>query len=237
LAGLQQVAARAPTGAVQIADELKSVLFCVGAARTPTDESSKGGSAAEDWGWMGLVASERGVRLLTLPRRTREAALAAIRQDYPDATLLSEEAADRLQVAGSKLSETAASIGPGADIDGILIDAQRQVQAYLEGDLREFKVPLDLRGNTSFALSVWATASRIPYSQTRTYGWIARQVGGGGQGIFQAVGAALASNPIPLIIPCHRVVASDGSLHGYAGGLEMKTRLLALETGQARLLI
>jgi O-6-methylguanine DNA methyltransferase len=161
--------------------------------------------------------------LLTLPRRTREAALAAIRHDYPDATLLNEEAV--------------ASTAPDAGIDGILIDAQGQVQAYLEGDLREFKVPLDLRGNTSFALTVWATASRIPYAQTRTYGWIARQVGGGGQGIFQAVGAALASNPIPLIIPCHRVVASDGSLQGYVGGLEMKTRLLALETGQARLLI
>ena len=202
-----------------MADELYAVVFTVGSGER-SDESLEFGTAAENWGWLGLVASERGVRLLTLPRRTREAALSAVRHDYPDAMLV-EQTADGLQVAGSRLS---AAGEPTGGIEGILIDAQRQVQAYLQGTLREFTVPLDLRGNTSFALTVWAIASRIPYAQTRTYGWIARQVSGGGQGIYQAVGAALASNPIPLIIPCHRVVASDGSLHGYAGGLEMKAR-------------
>jgi methylated-DNA-[protein]-cysteine S-methyltransferase len=211
-------------------DELHAAVF---AARAPESRAENApddaafGLGGEDWGWLGLVASERGVRLLSLPSRTRDAALAALRHDYPDAALIDDE----LQVAGYRLDDA------GAGIDAILLDAQRQVQAYLAGTLREFNVPLDLRGNTSFALTVWAIAARIPYAQTRTYGWIARQVGGGGQGIYQAVGAALAANPIPLIIPCHRVVASDGSLHGYAGGLEMKTRLLALETGQARLLI
>jgi methylated-DNA-[protein]-cysteine S-methyltransferase len=205
-----------------MADELRATVFAAG-------EDGEAGAAAEDWGWLGLVASERGVRLLTLPRDTREAAAAAIHHDYPDATVID----DGLQVAGSRLDDDGPQV---TSIDAILIDAQRQVQAYLAGTLREFSILLDLRGNTSFALTVWAIAARIPYAQTRTYGWIARHVGGGGQGIYQAVGAALAANPIPLIIPCHRVVASDGSLHGYAGGLAMKARLLALETGQARLL-
>lgn len=157
------------------------------------------------WGWIGLVASERGVRLLTLPRLDALAARAAVRQHYPDAT------------------ET--------DANPLLQDAAAQVTAYLAGTLRAFSTPLDLRGHTAFALSVWAAASRIGYGETRTYRWIAEQVGGG-PGIYQAVGAALGSNPVPLIVPCHRVIGADGSLHGYAGGLEMKRRLLALEAGQ-----
>ena len=107
------------------------------------------------------------------------------------------------------------------------------MRAYLHGELREFNVTLDLRGYTAFALAVWAAANRIAYGQTRTYRWIAEQAGGGGAGIYQAVGTALGANPVPLIIPCHRVVGSDGSLTGYAGGVEMKERLLALESGQA----
>jgi methylated-DNA-[protein]-cysteine S-methyltransferase len=83
-------------------------------------------------------------------------------------------------------------------------------------------------------LAVWAAAARIPYGETRSYGWIAGQVGGG-PGAAQAVGAALGGNPIPLIIPCHRVLGFDGSLHGFAGGLEMKARLLDLERGQGPL--
>ena len=117
--------------------------------------------------------------------------------------------------------------------DDTLLAVARQVQAYLRGELREFTVTLDLRGYSAFALAVWAAANRIAYGQTRTYRWIAEQAGGGGAGIYQAVGSALGANPVPLIIPCHRVVGSDGSLTGYAGGVEMKERLLALESGQA----
>lgn len=160
---------------------------------------------AAEWGWIGLVASERGLRLLTLPRPTQDAARAALREQYPDA--------------------------PEADDVPVLRQAVAQVNAYLAGTQQAFDVPLDLRGHTAFALSVWAIASRIGYGETRTYRWIAQQVGGG-SGIYQAVGAALGSNPVPLIIPCHRVIGADGSLHGYAGGLEMKRRLLALEAGQ-----
>jgi O-6-methylguanine DNA methyltransferase len=92
-----------------------------------------------------------------------------------------------------------------------------------------------LRGNTAFALSVWSAATKIGYGETRAYRWIADQIGGGGAGIYQAVGSALGANPVPIVIPCHRIVGSDGSLHGYAGGLDMKQRLLSLESGQASL--
>ncbi len=211
-------------------DELRAMVV-------PVDEDVQPSGALEDaqaaspypatgagWGWVGLVASERGLRLLTLPSATRAAALRAVHYDYPDVPLVEFEPAAATGEAAS---------GPEA----LLQAAARQVRGYLAGALQEFDVPLDLRGHTSFALTVWAIAAKIPYAQTRTYAWIARQVGGSGQGIYQAVGAALGSNPIPLIIPCHRVIGSDGSLHGYAGGLAMKARLLALETGQARLLI
>ena len=116
-----------------------------------------------------------------------------------------------------------------------LAEARRQVLAYLSGELRTFSLPVDLRGNTSFALSVWSAATRIGYGETRAYRWIADQIGGGGAGIYQAVGSALGANPVPLVIPCHRVVGSDGSLHGYAGGLDLKLRLLAMESGQGTL--
>ncbi|MCU0510356.1 MAG: methylated-DNA--[protein]-cysteine S-methyltransferase [Anaerolineae bacterium] len=163
----------------------------------------------EGWGWVGLVASERGLRALVLPRKTSEETLDELRKHYRDVRL----APDEPQLA----------------------EAERQVRAYLAGELREFNVPVDLRGNTSFALSVWSAATRIGYGETRAYRWIADQIGGGGAGIYQAVGMALGSNPVPLVIPCHRVVGSDGSMHGYAGGLDMKVRLLAMESGQGSL--
>jgi methylated-DNA-[protein]-cysteine S-methyltransferase len=163
----------------------------------------------EGWGWIGLVASERGLRGLFLPRRIADEALADLRKHYRDVQLT-----------------------PDAPL---LAEAERQVRAYLAGELREFNVPVDLRGNTPFALSVWSAATRIGYGETRAYRWVADQIGGGGAGVYQAVGMALGANPVPLVIPCHRVVGSDGSLHGYAGGLDMKVRLLAMESGQGSL--
>ena len=99
-----------------------------------------------------------------------------------------------------------------------LLEVARQVRAYLRGELHEFTVTLDLRGYTSFSLAVWAATGRIAYGQTRTYRWIAEQTGGGGAGIYQAVGSALGANPVPLIIPCHRVIGSDGSLMAMPAG-------------------
>lgn len=163
---------------------------------------------APTWGWIGLAASAQGLRMLTLPRRTEQAALRALQQHYREAAL--------------------------APADPVLGEVARQVRAFLAGDLRTFAVTPDLRGHTAFELAVWAAVARIPYGQTRTYTWVADQVGGG-RGAAQAVGAAVGANPIPLIIPCHRVIGADGSLHGFAGGLAMKARLLALESGQGRL--
>lgn len=166
---------------------------------------------AADWGWIAVAASERGLRTLILPRPSREEAVDALRSHYPDAPMASDHP--------------------------LLLEAARQVTAYLRGELTEFTLPLDLRGHTSFALSVWAAAGRIGYGETQVYRWVADQLGGEpkGGGIYQAVGSALGANPVPLVIPCHRVIGSDGSLTGYAGGLDMKARLLAMETGQGML--
>ncbi|MDD4050289.1 MAG: methylated-DNA--[protein]-cysteine S-methyltransferase [candidate division Zixibacteria bacterium] len=104
-------------------------------------------------------------------------------------------------------------------------EAARQILAYLDGKLTEFTVPLDLK-TTPFYAKVLAEVKRIPYGKTKTYGEIA--VALGKPGASRAVGGANASNPIPLFIPCHRVIASDG-LCGYAFGLPTKIKLLRLE--------
>lgn len=104
-----------------------------------------------------------------------------------------------------------------------------QLGAYFQGELRSFDVPLDAQG-TPFQEAVWAALRRIPHGQTRTYGDIAREVGAPGS--VRAVGAANGANPIGIIVPCHRVIGADGSLTGYAGGMAVKARLLALERAQ-----
>jgi len=101
-----------------------------------------------------------------------------------------------------------------------------ELEEYFAGDRRKFTCPLDLRG-TDFQLACWRALIAIPYGQTRTYGDIARAVGRP-QG-FRAVGMANNRNPIAIVVPCHRVIASDGTLCGYGGGLEVKRKLLELE--------
>jgi O-6-methylguanine DNA methyltransferase len=97
---------------------------------------------------------------------------------------------------------------------------------YFEGSRRAFSFPLDLRG-TEFQLACWRALLAIPYGETRTYADIARAVGRP-QG-FRAVGMANNRNPIAIVVPCHRVIASDGTLCGYGGGLDVKRNLLELE--------
>lgn len=101
-----------------------------------------------------------------------------------------------------------------------------QVLEYLDGKRRTFDVACDLRG-TPFQRAVWGSVLAIPYGETRSYAEVACAVGR--PAAAQAVGAANAANPIPLIVPCHRVVTTGGKLGGYAGGLPLKARLLALE--------
>jgi len=102
----------------------------------------------------------------------------------------------------------------------------REIEEYFASKRRQFTIPLDLRG-TEFQLACWHALLAIPYGETRTYADIARAVGRP-QG-FRAVGMANNRNPIAIIVPCHRVIASDGTLCGYGGGLDIKHKLLELE--------
>ncbi len=105
-------------------------------------------------------------------------------------------------------------------------DLYQHLDGYLTGGRVVFTVPLDLRG-TTFQLQVWETLKEIPYGETRSYGEIARAVGR--PKAFRAVGLANHNNPVPIVIPCHRVVGARGDLVGFGGGLPLKKRLLELE--------
>ncbi len=101
-----------------------------------------------------------------------------------------------------------------------------QITAYLSGDLRAFTVPLDLRG-TPFQRQVWEQVARIPYGSTASYAEVASHIGR--PNAVRAVGAANRANPVPILIPCHRVIGSNGDLYGYGGGTVLKAALLRLE--------
>lgn len=111
--------------------------------------------------------------------------------------------------------------------------AQQQIGEYFRGDRREFAVPLDPSG-TEFQLRVWRVLSTIPFGETRTYGEVSVEVVGD-RSAARAVGSAVGRNPISILVPCHRVVGSTGSLVGFAGGIEVKQTLLALESGEVGL--
>jgi methylated-DNA-[protein]-cysteine S-methyltransferase len=115
--------------------------------------------------------------------------------------------------------------GWGSD-DTAFPDAVEQLEAYFAGERTQFDVDLDLVG-TTFQRTVWAALLTIPYGETRSYGEIAAQIGS--PGAFRAVGLANGHNPVGIIVPCHRVIGSNGSLTGYGGGLDRKRALLELE--------
>jgi len=106
-------------------------------------------------------------------------------------------------------------------------DLRRQLEAYIAGDLQVFTLPLAPEG-TDFRRAVWEETCRIPYGRTVTYGELAARLGKA-RTASRAVGNALGVNPLPILIPCHRVLGSDGRLTGYGGGLDLKTRLLRIE--------
>ena len=112
---------------------------------------------------------------------------------------------------------------------GLLERAEGQILEYLKGERQVFDLPLSPVG-TPFQLEVWKALGDIPFGQTRTYGEIAAAIGR--PGAARAVGMANHRHPLPILIPCHRVVGADGALTGYAGGIEMKRALLALEGGK-----
>lgn len=152
-------------------------------------------------GWVGALGSRQGLRRLTLPQ---------------------DSASEACVELGEELALAVSSPEFFADLIG-------RLKRYFEGEDVNFPDKLDLSGASPFQCRVWAAAMSIPYGETRGYRWVAREAGrplGA-----RAAGQAMGRNPVPIIIPCHRVVASGGKLGGFGGGLEMKKYLLALEAG------
>jgi methylated-DNA-[protein]-cysteine S-methyltransferase len=156
-----------------------------------------------DLGWIGVVMSPAGLRATTLPHRSRDGAL------------------------GDVLAQGADTEAPESELNG-LADRLRR---YGRGESVSFADTLDFDGASPFLRAVWLATRDIPRGQTCSYGELAARVGR--PGAARAVGQAMARNPWPIVVPCHRVVASDGSLGGYSGGLHMKERLLSLERSGA----
>jgi O-6-methylguanine DNA methyltransferase len=153
------------------------------------------------FGWVGLAWSDRGLMAVSLPQPTKA------------------EAWGRLP-AGSDESPAEPS---GLDVADLVADLQR----YFDGVPVEFDVLLDPSLGTDFQRQVWDITRAIPRGETRTYGELARLVGS--PRAARAIGQAMACNPWPVIVPCHRVVGHDGRLTGFGGGLVMKERMLVME--------
>ncbi|MCS6318194.1 MAG: methylated-DNA--[protein]-cysteine S-methyltransferase [Nitrospira sp.] len=115
----------------------------------------------------------------------------------------------------------------------IVEEARAQLLAYIAGTRREFSFPVDCSAGTPFQRKVWKAITRIPYGRVRSYQWVAMRVGG--KQYARAVGMALGANPVPIVVPCHRIISHDGSLGGFSCGLPLKRRLLSLEGTLAQL--
>jgi methylated-DNA-[protein]-cysteine S-methyltransferase len=126
------------------------------------------------------------------------------------------------------LEDLAARISPRVlEAPGRLDDARRQLDLYFDGRLREFDLPLDWRLSSGFRRRALRAIDRIPYGRTRSYTEIARSAGN--ERAVRAAGTACGANPLPIVVPCHRVLRSGGALGGYGGGLPMKEVLLTME--------
>jgi methylated-DNA-[protein]-cysteine S-methyltransferase len=124
-------------------------------------------------------------------------------------------------------------LGDAARDDAAFATAVRQLDEYFAGERREFALEVELDG-TDFERAVWRELKRIPYGERTSYGAIARAIGRPEDA--REVGTAVGRTPVPIVVPCHRVVGSDGALTGYGGGLDRKRALLDLEAGQLALL-
>ncbi len=150
-------------------------------------------------GWIGLAFGERGLRAATLPQPSAQAA------------------AEELRRRGTGGPADAAEAG----------DWPRLLGRYASGEPVSFSDGLDLEQGTPFQRRVWRTLMEIPRGETRSYGWVAERIGR--RGAARAVGQAVGANPLAIVVPCHRVVGSDGGLGGYGGGRALKEKLLRLE--------
>ncbi len=156
------------------------------------------------WGWVGTAVSREGLLGTSLPAVSRERALAPLLHERPDAQ---DGMNPRLAALHEKLCR------------------------YFRGEIVDFHDQLlDTREATDFQARVWKAVRAIPYGQVCSYSWIANRAGS--RRGARAVGRALAINPFPIVVPCHRVVGQDGQLIGFAAGLAMKRRLLELEAVQ-----
>ncbi len=155
------------------------------------------------WGWVGALGSTAGLCCLLLPQPSLEAAQRYFNKWWPEA------------------------IPDPYPFNSL----SSRVRRYLRGERADFHDKLDLAEATPFQRTVWGIARSILYGETRSYGWVAQQMGK--PQAARAVGQALAENPLPLIIPCHRVVCADGEVGGYTEGPEIKRRLLDLEASRA----
>jgi len=153
-----------------------------------------------DIGWVGVLGSNSGLLRVTLPQGT---------------------AREAERWLGDGLGEAVRS----DDFFGNLLE---RLGNYFAGRRVDFDDELDLSAAAAFQRRVWRLTRLIPYGETRSYGWVAEQLGKAGAG--RAVGQALGRNPLPVIVPCHRVVAKDGGLGGYSGGVAEKEYLLRLES-------
>ncbi|MFH0847646.1 MAG: methylated-DNA--[protein]-cysteine S-methyltransferase [Chloroflexota bacterium] len=150
-------------------------------------------------GWVGILGGARGLLRATLPSRSEEVAL--------------------FQFGGE--------VGSAVRSPGFFTDLGERLGAYFDGKKVSFPDELDPGVGTDFQRSVWRITRLIPYGETRSYRWVAE--GLGDWRLARASGQALGRNPLAIIIPCHRVVGSDGGLCGFGGGLPMKEALLKLE--------
>ena len=148
-----------------------------------------------------------------------------------------------LLLAGSSAGLKLVSVGAGNRARGVdpewqldhsaFLEVVDQLQSYFAGERKNFELPLVLEG-TDFQKRVWTALQKIPYGETISYKKLAETVGS--PKAVRAVGAANGANPIPIILPCHRVIGHDGSLTGFGGGLPLKKRLIELESHQLRLI-
>jgi len=133
-----------------------------------------------------------------------------------------------------ELARIVRAYGPGVLPDTRRSDpVARELDQYFAGKRKSFDVAVDLSPLTEFQRRILGATARVAYGEVATYAQVAAKAGS--EKAFRAAGQALTANPIPIVVPCHRIVATDGTLGGYAGGLEAKRRLLALEGGTVRL--
>ena len=161
------------------------------------------GEVATRFGKIKVFTTERGLLKLALPNETRAHAEAYVSRVLGPVEFREENS-------------------------GVMREVLDQLGAYFAGAARDFSLPLDPRG-TEFQRRVWDAVAKVPYGATCSYADIARAIGK--PAAVRAVGAANGSNPLPIVVPCHRIIGADSSLTGYGGGLEMKQGLLALERG------